>query len=98
MSPCCLLLCFVQCYTVLMLFLLLFPFCSAVGEMKYDDAWNVLLAELSGYLGRFMARLELGWGQRALRLMLISMIGGLSGLGWRVLATSRWRVRRTKES
>ena len=90
------LLCSILCYAHAVPHFLLF--CSAVGEMKYDDAWNVLLAELSGYLGRFMARLELGWGQRALRLMLISMIGGLSGLGWRVLATSRWRVRRTKES
>ena len=44
----------------------------------------------------FMRSLGLGWAQRALRTMLILMIGigGCCGLGWIMLATRRCRMRR----
>ena len=51
MSPRCLLLCFVPCYVVFILFLVLLLFCSGLREKKYDDACDELLFELSGYLG-----------------------------------------------
>ena len=50
-SPCCLLPCFVPCLIYSCCSLLLLSFFSVVRGEKFDNSWDLLLAELLEYLG-----------------------------------------------